>query len=97
MMASSAALASTSESNVRLPRDPPSAASPPTSPPVSSRLAKSWRAHDPDEPFPPTAMRVQRGKTAGTQKVSLPEGFLVDRLTNANPPGPDAELLHSGG
>tara|TARA_B100001750_G_scaffold189246_2_gene159099 strand:- start:256 stop:1482 length:1227 start_codon:yes stop_codon:yes gene_type:complete len=62
-----------------------------------AELEAALRAHDPDEPFPPTAMRVQRGKTAGTQKVSLPEGFLVDRLTNANPPGPDAELLHSGG
>src|SRR5690606_28381668 len=27
------------------------------------------------EPFPPSAMRVPRGKTRGTQKVALPEGF----------------------
>lgn len=33
---------------------------------------------DRDEPFPPHAMRVPRGKTAGRQKVTLPEGFLDD-------------------
>jgi nifR3 family TIM-barrel protein len=37
-------------------------------------------AGDLAEPFPPGAMRVPRGKTAGRQKVSLPEGFLQDRL-----------------
>lgn len=50
-----------------------------------------------DEAFPPSAMRVKRGKTAGTQKVSLPDGFLENRLTDATPPGADAALLHSGG
>ncbi len=59
-------------------------------------LEEILRARDPDEPFPPTAMRVQRGKTAGTQKVSLPEGFLIDRLTNAQPPE-GADEIHSGG
>lgn len=34
---------------------------------------------DPEEPFPPGAMRVPRGKTAGTQVVSLPDGYLDDR------------------
>ena len=53
--------------------------------------------HDPSEPFPPSAMRVQRGKSAGTQRVSLPPGFLDDRLTSAAPPGADAAGLHSGG
>jgi len=38
-----------------------------------------------DEPFPPHAMRVPRGKTAGTQIVSLPDGYL-DRLDDATPP-----------
>jgi hypothetical protein len=28
------------------------------------------------------AMRVPRGRTAGRQKVTLPEGFLEDRLTD---------------
>lgn len=59
-------------------------------------LERILRSHDPDEPFPPGAMRVSRGKTSGTQKVSLPEGFLVDRLTNATPPV-EAESIHDGG
>ena len=50
-----------------------------------------------DEPFPPSAMRVKRGKTAGTQKVSLPEGFLESRLTDATPPVEAAGDMHSGG
>jgi hypothetical protein len=41
---------------------------------------------DPSEPFPPEAMRVPRGKTAGRQRVSLPEGFLANRLTDDTPP-----------
>ena len=46
--------------------------------------------------FPPGAMRVPRGKTAGTQKVSLPEGYL-DRLDDDTPPGVEAEQADSGG
>lgn len=61
-----------------------------------AELEKLLRAHDPDEPFPPGAMRVSRGKTAGTQTVSLPEGFLLDRFTNASPPV-EAESIHDGG
>jgi len=49
-----------------------------------------------DEPFPPRAMRVPRGKTAGTQKVVLPDGFLDD-LDDATPPGAGAAALASGG
>ncbi len=41
---------------------------------------------DRDEPFPPSAMSVIRGKTAGTQRVVLPEGFLETRLWDATPP-----------
>lgn len=51
---------------------------------------------DPDEPFPPTAMRVPRGKTAGTQKVVLPEGFLDDR-DDPTPLGAEAAEASSGG
>jgi len=40
---------------------------------------------DPNEPFPVHAMRVPRGKSSGTQEVSLPEGFLDD-LDDATPP-----------
>lgn len=51
---------------------------------------------DPTEPFPPKAMRVPRGKTAGRQKVALPDGFLDD-LEDATPPGAGAAALSSGG
>ncbi len=47
-------------------------------------------------PYPPEAMRVQRGKTGGTQKVSLPEGYLDD-LDDATPPSALAEAADSGG
>jgi nifR3 family TIM-barrel protein len=47
-------------------------------------------------PFPPDAMRVPRGKTAGTQKVALPEGYL-DELDDATPPSVLAEAADSGG
>ena len=52
---------------------------------------------DADEPFPPSAMRVKRGKTSGTQKVHLPEGFLEGRLTDMTVPDAEAGLMHSGG
>lgn len=51
-----------------------------------AELEEVLRSADPEEPFPPKAMRVARGKTAGRQKVSLPEGFLDNRLTDATPP-----------
>jgi nifR3 family TIM-barrel protein len=51
---------------------------------------------DPHEPFPPSCMRVTRGKTAGTQVVSLPDGYL-DHLDDDLPPPPDAEDADSGG
>jgi len=47
-------------------------------------------------PYPPEAMRVPRGKTGGTQKVSLPEGYL-DHLDDDAPPGVEAEAADSGG
>lgn len=51
---------------------------------------------DPHEPFPPTAMRVPRGKTGGTQRVALPAGFIEHRLDPAAPP-PRDEVMISGG
>ena len=47
-------------------------------------------------PFPVDAVRVPRGKTAGTQKVALPEGYL-DHLDDDVPPGAEAETADSGG
>jgi len=52
---------------------------------------------DPNEPFPPSAMRVPRGKASGTQTVSLPPGYL-DHRDDATPPESDeAEDGLSGG
>jgi nifR3 family TIM-barrel protein len=48
------------------------------------------------QPFPKDAMRVPRGKSGGTQKVALPEGYL-DELDDATPPGVLAEAADSGG
>jgi nifR3 family TIM-barrel protein len=59
---------------------------------LSSALAGIRR----DEAFPPSAMRVPRGKSAGTQQVSLPEGYL-DNLADSTPPDPAAEDAFSGG
>jgi nifR3 family TIM-barrel protein len=49
-----------------------------------------------EQPFPVSAMRVPRGKSSGTQTVSLPDGYLDD-LSDATPPDPAAEDAHSGG
>jgi hypothetical protein len=46
--------------------------------------------------YPPEAMRVPRGKTSGTQRVALPEGYL-DALDDDAPPGILAEAADSGG
>ncbi len=51
---------------------------------------------DREEPFPSSGMRVPRGKSGGTQKVVLPEGYL-DQLDDDAPPGPEAETAISGG
>jgi hypothetical protein len=51
---------------------------------------------DRDQPFPPDAVRVPRGKTAGRQKVALPAGYLDD-LEDDTPPGVEAEAADSGG
>jgi nifR3 family TIM-barrel protein len=48
------------------------------------------------QPFPPEAMRVQRGKRGGRQKVVLPHGFLDDP-DDATPPSVEAEAADSGG
>jgi nifR3 family TIM-barrel protein len=53
-------------------------------------------ALDPAERFPPSAIRVPRGKTGGTQNVALPDGYLDD-LDDDTPPVPAAEDITSGG
>ena len=49
-------------------------------------LDSLFREVDRSQPFPPSAMRVVRGKTTGVQKVSLPAGYLND-LDDETPPG----------
>jgi nifR3 family TIM-barrel protein len=49
-----------------------------------------------EQPFPPEAMRVPRGKSAGRQTVALPAGYL-DHLDDDTPPGVEAETADSGG
>lgn len=61
-----------------------------------AELAALLETEDRNRPFPPTAMRVPRGKTSGTQKVALPEGYL-EELDDRTPPGPEAEDPSSGG
>jgi nifR3 family TIM-barrel protein len=61
-----------------------------------SELTAILEGADRTIPFPPDAMRVPRGKTAGTQTVALPEGYLDD-LDDDTPPGVEAETADSGG
>ena len=59
-------------------------------------LSAALDSVDRTRPFPPEAMRVQRGKSGGTQKVVLPDGYL-DHLDDATPPSAEAETADSGG
>jgi nifR3 family TIM-barrel protein len=59
-------------------------------------LASTLDDLDPEERFPPGAMRVARGKASGTQVVSLPHGYLEQR-DDATPPEEGAEDDFSGG
>jgi len=59
-------------------------------------LRRLLNAVDRDEPFPAAALRVPRGKRAGRQKVTLPEGYL-EQLDDACPPGFEAEDPADGG
>ena len=59
-------------------------------------LEQILRSMPQEQPFPVEGLRVPRGKTAGTQKVALPPGFL-DNLDSDAPPGADAEIGISGG
>jgi nifR3 family TIM-barrel protein len=59
-------------------------------------LCRLLNAVDRHEPFPAAALRVPRGKRAGRQKVTLPEGYL-EQLDDASPPGSEAEDPAEGG
>jgi len=60
-------------------------------------LVAALHAADPSTPFPPSAMRVPRGKASGRQRVQLPEGYL-DELDDDRPPTEEvAEDDEAGG
>jgi nifR3 family TIM-barrel protein len=60
-------------------------------------LVRLFERAERDQPFPPSAMRVIRGKTSGMQKkVSLPLGFL-DNLEDSTPPDGADEDTGDGG
>jgi nifR3 family TIM-barrel protein len=61
-----------------------------------AELADVLAEVDRDWPYPPEAMRVPRGKSGGTQRVALPDGYLDD-LDDDVPPGILAEAADSGG
>jgi hypothetical protein len=61
-----------------------------------TELASTVATLDRSERFPPSAMRVPRGKSSGTQVVSLPDGYLND-IDDATPPAASAEDAFSGG
>jgi nifR3 family TIM-barrel protein len=63
---------------------------------IVAELETALSVVDRGRPYPPEAMRVPRGKTAGTQRVALPEGYL-DSLDDDTPPGLLAEVADSGG
>ncbi|HEX5661707.1 MAG TPA: tRNA dihydrouridine synthase DusB [Polyangiales bacterium] len=63
-----------------------------------AELQAALASADPSTPFPPSAMRVPRGKTSGRQRVQLPEGYL-DELDDDRPPSEEvseAEELSGG-
>ena len=61
------------------------------------QLKRLFENAERDQPFPPSAMRVIRGKTSGMQKkVSLPLGYLDD-LEDATPPDGGDEDTGDGG
>jgi nifR3 family TIM-barrel protein len=62
----------------------------------ASELDKVFDGVDRDQPFPPSVMRVKRGKRGGSQRVALPEGYLED-TDAATSPGLEAEGMISGG
>jgi nifR3 family TIM-barrel protein len=59
-------------------------------------LDQALAGGDPALPFPPSAMRVARGKGSGRQVVCLPDGYL-DCLDDQTPPDDDCADIHDGG
>jgi nifR3 family TIM-barrel protein len=63
---------------------------------TAAQLEALFHDVDRSQPFPPSAMRVVRGKATGVQKVALPAGFLSN-LDDASPtPGADDDAGDGG-
>jgi nifR3 family TIM-barrel protein len=60
------------------------------------QLEELFRDVDRTQPFPPSAMRVVRGKATGMQKVALPAGFLNDLEDDAPLCGADEDMGDGG-
>jgi nifR3 family TIM-barrel protein len=60
------------------------------------QLENLFRDVDRSQPFPPSAMRVVRGKATGTQKVALPLGYLNNLDDDAPLVGADEDMGDGG-
>ena len=60
------------------------------------QLEELFRGVDRSQPFPPSAMRVVRGKATGVQKVALPAGFLNNLDDDTPSPGADNDVGNGG-
>ena len=60
------------------------------------QLEELFRDADRSQPFPPSAMRVVRGKATGTQKVALPSGYLNNLDDDTPLPGADEDAGDGG-
>ena len=61
-----------------------------------AQLEEHFSEVDRTQPFPPSAMRVVRGKTTGMQKVALPAGYLNNLDDDTPLPGSDADPCDGG-
>lgn len=61
------------------------------------QLEQAMSVLDADEPFPPCALRISRGKHSGRQEVSLPKGFLDMLDDDSVPEGADDAAGGAGG
>ena len=61
-----------------------------------AQLEQLFSSVDLEQAFPPSAMRVVRGKATGTQKVALPIGYLNDLEDDAVLVGSDDDIGDGG-
>jgi nifR3 family TIM-barrel protein len=61
-----------------------------------TQLESLFREVDRTQPFPPSAMRVVRGKATGTQRVALPAGYLDNLDDGTSLAGSDEDMGDGG-